>query len=281
MEMEAWHFPPRYDVAYRPDPASRYWFPVRETMPPAQRDGAIVQRLQQVCRYAYDNSPFYQRKWDEAGFHPEQLRSLEDFEDKVPVITKRDLREAQARAPVFGDYLCIPESEIFHIHGTSGTTGRPTAFAIGRSDWDAIANAHARIMWGMGMRPSDTVFIAAILSLYLGSWGALAGTERLGARAFPFGAGAPGMTLRAASWLNDVKPTVFYGTPTFALHLADTAIKEGLDPRKFGLQRLFFSGEPGASIPSVRDKLMEIYGAQVFDSGSMAEMTPWMSASGT
>jgi len=146
MEMEAWHFPPRYDAAYRPDPASRYWFPVRETMPPAQRDLAILQRLQAVCRYAYGNSHFYRRKWDEAGFHPEQLRSLEDFEDKVPVITKRDLREAQARAPVFGDYLCVPESEIFHIHGTSGTTGRPTAFAIGRNDWDAIANAHARIM---------------------------------------------------------------------------------------------------------------------------------------
>ena len=281
MEMESWQFPPRYDATYRPDPASRYWFPVRETMPPADRDRAILQRLQTVCRYAYANSSFYRRKWDEAGFHPEHLRTLEDFEDKVPVITKRDLREAQARAPAFGDYLCVPESEIFHIHGTSGTTGRPTAFAISRVDWEAIANAHARVMWGMGIRQSDTVFIAAILSLYLGSWGALAGTERLGARAFPFGAGAPGMTLRAASWLNDVKPTVFYGTPTYALHLADTALKEGLNPRAFGLQRLFFSGEPGASIPSVCDKLIQAYDAQVFDSGSMAEMTPWMSASGT
>jgi len=125
------------------------------------------------------------------------------------------------------------------------------------------------------------VFIAAILSLYLGSWGALAGAERLGARCFPFGAGAPGMTLRAASWLNDVKPTVFYGTPTYALHLADTASKEGLRPREFGLKRLFFSGEPGASIPSVCDKLVEAYDAKVFDCGSMAEMTPWMSAAGT
>ena len=70
-------------------------------------------------------------------------------------------------------------SDVLHIHGTSGTTGRPTAFAIGRDDWDAIANAHARIMWGMGIRPGDTVFVAAIFSLYMGSWGALAGAERL------------------------------------------------------------------------------------------------------
>jgi len=281
MEMESWEFPPRYDATYRPDAASRYWFPVRETMAAADRDRAILRRLQDVCRYAYANSDFYRRKWDDAGFHPDHLRSLEDFEDKIPVITKRDLREAQTRAPSFGDYLCVPESEIFHLHGTSGTTGRPTAFAINRRDWDAIANAHARVMWGMGIRPSDTVFIAAILSLYLGSWGALAGAERLGARSFPFGAGAPGMTLRAASWLNDIKPTVFYGTPTYALHLADTALKEGLRPREFGLKRLFFSGEPGASIPSVCDKLVEAYDAKVFDCGSMAEMTPWMSAAGS
>ena len=281
MQMECWQFPPRYDSAYRPDAGRRYWFPVRETMPAGDRDRAILGRLQEVCRYAYEHAPFYRRKWDEAGFHPSQLRSLEDFEEKVPVITKRDLREAQSRAPTFGDYLCVPEAEIFHIHGTSGTTGRPTAFAISRSDWEAIGNAHARIMWGMGMRPSDTVFIAAIFSLYLGSWGALAGTERLGARAFPFGAGAPGMTARAASWLSQVRPTVFYGTPTFALHLADVARHEGLDPRAFGLKRLFFSGEPGASIPGVRDKLSAAYGAQVFDCGSMAEMTPWMHAGGS
>jgi len=279
--MECWEFPPRYDQSYRPEVSSRYWFPVRETMPAADRERAILERLQEVCDYVYANSAFYRRHWDQAGFHPNSLRSLEDFEDKVPVITKRDLRESQAKAPPFGEYLCVPRSNVFHIHGTSGTTGRPTAFAISRGDWEAIANAHARVMWGMGIRPSDTVFMAAIFSLYLGSWGALAGTERLGATAFPFGAGAAGMSARAVSWLAQIRPTAFYGTPTYALHLADVATAEGLDARDFGLKALVFSGEPGASIPSVIDKLVAAYGAKVFDAGSMAEMTPWMSVAGT
>ena len=279
--MECWEFPPRYDASYRPEASSRYWFPVRETMPAAERERAILKRLQDVCHYAYAHSAFYRRRWDEAGFHPAALRSLEDFEAKVPVITKRDLRESQAKAPAFGEYLCIPQSEIFHVHGSSGTTGRPTAFAISRNDWEAIANAHARVMWGMGIRPTDTVFLAAIFSLYLGSWGALAGAERLGATAFPFGAGASGMSARAASWLAQIRPTVFYGTPTYALHLADVAKQEGLDAREFGLKVLVFSGEPGGSIPSVIDKLVAAYGAKVFDAGSMAEMTPWMSVAGT
>ena len=279
--MEQWTFPPRYDADYLPPRQSRYWFPRRETMPAGERDAAILARLKEVTRYAWDHAPFYRRKWDEAGFHPDQLRSLEDFETRVPVVNKQDLRAAQAQVPPFGDYLAVPEAQVHHIHGTSGTTGRPTAFGISRADWDAIANAHARIMWGMGIRPGDTVFVAAIFSLYLGSWGALAGAERLRTKAFPFGAGAPGMTARAAMWLDTMRPEAFYGTPSFAIHLAEVARSEGYDPRRFGLRTMFFSGEPGASVPGVRDKIAAAYDARVIDCGSMAEMTPFMNLSGT
>ncbi len=231
--MEQWSWPPKYDDNYKPDPDSRYWFPVRETMAPGERDRAIVQRLREVCTWAWERAPFYRRKWEEAGFHPGQITSLEAFEEKCPVINKQDLRKAQERAQPFGDYLCVRPEEIFHIHGTSGTTGRPTAFAVGRDDWRSIANAHARIMWAMGIRPEDKVFVAAIFSLYMGSWGALAGTERLGAKAFPFGAGAPGMTARAIQWLQIMKPEAFYGTPSYALYIAETAQKDGIDPATF------------------------------------------------
>ncbi len=274
--MESWTWPPRYDDSYRPAHNSRYWFPIRETMAPDKRDEAIVQRLREICDYAYGSCSFYRDKWNDAGFHPSQIRSLEDFERRCPVVTKADLRAAQHRAPPFGDYLCVPESEIHHIHGTSGTTGRPTAFAIGRGDWQNIANAHARIMWGMGIRPGDIVFVAAIFSLYMGSWGALSGAERLGAKAFPFGAGAPGMSARAVQWLGMMKPKAFYGTPSYALYLAEVAAKEGLNAADFGIERMFFSGEPGASVPGVRDRIMDAYKAEVFDCGSMAEMSPFM-----
>lgn len=278
--MEQWSFPPVHDPDYLPARESRYWFPVRETMDPGERERAILARIREVMRYAWDHAPFYRRKWDEAGIHPDHVRSLEDFE-RVPVVTKAELREAQERAAPFGDYLCIPESEVHHIHGTSGTTGRPTAFAIGRADWRSIANAQARVMWGMGIRPGDTVFIASVFSLYMGSWGTLIGAERLHARSFPFGAGAPGMTARAALWLSLVRPTAFYGTPSYALHLAEVAAEEGFDPRSFGLRVMFFSGEPGASIPGIRRRIEAAYGARVIDCGTMAEMTPWMNGAGS
>jgi len=133
----------------------------------------------------------------------------------------------------------------------------------------------------MGIRPGDMVCVAAIFSLYLGSWGALAGAERLRAKAFPFGAGAPGMSARLAQWLATMKPAAFYGTPSYAIHLAEVAREEKLDPRAFGLRCLFFSGEPGASVPGVKDRIEELYGAKVYDCGSMAEMTPFMNVAGS
>ncbi len=44
---------------------------------------------------------------------------------------------------------------------------------------------------------------------------------------------------------------------------------------------MFFSGEPGASVPGVRDRIATAFGARVIDCGSMAEMTPFMNVAGT
>ena len=94
--MENWSFPARYDEDYLPAAGERYWFKTRETMPAGERERAILERLQVVCAYAYEHAPFYKRKWDDAGFHPSKLKSLEDFE-KIPVVQKKDLRESQTR----------------------------------------------------------------------------------------------------------------------------------------------------------------------------------------
>ena len=105
----------------------------------------------------------------------------------MPVVTKTDLREAQARVPPFGDYLCVAGRARSSTSTARQRHHRPAdrLRASGATTGSAIANAHARIMWGMGIRPGDTVFIAAIFSLYMGSWGALAGAERLRRRGVP------------------------------------------------------------------------------------------------
>ncbi len=270
-------WPPEYDPTYLPPSDSKYWSRDLETMDPEEREQTVIlPKLQAQLDYAYKRSPFYRRKWDKAGISPREIRSLEDFE-QIPFVTKEEIRQDQLEHPPFGSNLCISKNELARVHGTSGTTGKPTAFGISKGDMRRIAEAHARVMWGFGMRPEDTVFIGSFFSLYLGSWGALAGSERLGAAAFPFGAGVPGQTERAIEWIKEVRPTVFYGTPSYSLYLAEKARARGIDPcEDFNFRILFFSGEPGAGVPSTKRRIEEIYGAICIDSGSTAEMSPWM-----
>ncbi|MDE2572880.1 MAG: AMP-binding protein [bacterium] len=240
-----------------------------------ERGELILAKLRAQIAWCWERSPFYREKWRRAGFEPGDLRTLEEFA-LLPVLRKHELRDEQAAHPPFGRYTCDEPATWFHIHGTSGTTGKPTGFVISREDWSRIAEAQARVMWAMGFRPSDTLFVASIFSLYMGSWGALAGGERLGLTAFPFGAGIPGMTRQALTWMREVRPSGFYGTPSYALRLAEVAAQEGIDPRELGLRKMLFSGEPGAGIPAVKAQLETAFGARVFDSGSTAEMTPWI-----
>jgi len=271
-------WPPVYNRSYVPSSGEKYWNRELETMDPEERkEKIILPKLQSQLKYAYENSPFYKRKWDKVGIQPEDVRSLEDFE-KVPFVVKEEIRRDQMEHPPFGSNLCVGEKELARVHGTSGTTGKPTAFGIGKGDIERIAEAHARIMWGFGVRQNDIVFIGSFFSLYWGSWGTLLGCERLGATAFPFGAGVPGQSDRALEWIREIRPTVFYGTPSYSLYLAEKAKARGMDPSKdFNFRILFFSGEPGAGVPSTKKRIEETYGGICIDSGSTAEMTPWMS----
>ena len=78
-----------------------------------------------------------------------------------------------------------------------------------------------------------------------------------------------------------IRPDALYATPSYALYLAEVAREMGLDPREdFNFRFMFFSGEPGASVPSTRRQIEETFGCYVVDMGSMAEMTPWMTNGG-
>src|SRR2546422_88618 len=246
VDLTVW--PPRYDSAYLPPGEEEYWLPEMECAGEADRNEIIFGKLRNQIRYAWERSPFYRRRWQEAGVSPDTLKSVDDL-SRFPVIQKSEMRVAQETKPPFGDLLCIEAEEIARIHGTSGTTGRPVVFGIGRDDWDRIANAHSRIMWAAGIRPQDRIIICSFFSLYIGSWGALIGGERLGAAMFPYGAGIPGQTARGVEWALTVRPTAFYGTPSYALRLAEVARDEGVNLRDLGLHILFFSGAPCAVTP--------------------------------
>lgn len=253
----------------------RYWDEARERADPAERERAILERVRAQLDYVYRELPFYRRLYDEARVRVDEIRSLEDFATKIPVVTKKMLVEDQACHPPFGSYAgSLEPSDIARIQGSSGTKGAPTLYRVSLQDWERAAEVSAMAQWAGGVRPDDVLQISFPFSLFFGGWGVLQGAERLGAATFPLGAIDSD---RQLDLMSRVSPTVFAATPSYALHVAGVARDRGIDLRPGSVRRLIVGGEPGGSLSSVRDLLHREWGIDcVIDGGSTSEMYPFM-----
>jgi phenylacetate-CoA ligase len=250
----------------------RYWDEARETLAPDRRRAHIEQSVKRQLAYVYEHIPFYRRVYDAAGFHPNEVETLDDFSRRVPVIDKQMLRDDQAKHPPFGSYLGVDPTEIGRVFGSSGTTGTPTIYGISQRDWARSAEAQAMAMWGAGVRPGDVVHFLFPFSMFVGGWAILHGTERLGATNFT--AGGLG-TARHIAMIEQLGSTVLAGTPSYCLHLADTARSAGVDLASARVHTLIVGGEPGGSLPGVVDALKRAYGgARIIDTGNTSECYP-------
>ncbi|MBC9734304.1 phenylacetate--CoA ligase family protein [Nocardioides marmotae] len=251
----------------------RFWDEERETMPRDRRDELVLARIQHQLRYVYDELPFYRRHYDAHGFHPDDVKTLEDFTRKVPVITKKMLVADQQANPPFGSYTPeIPAADLARVHGSSGTSGVPTLYGVSRRDWDRAADVHAMAQWCGGVRPSDLVQVGFPFGLFFGGWGVVQGVERIGAALFPLGVAESEKHLE---FLERLRPTVFSGTPSYCMHLISVAQEAGVDLRESSVRTLLVGGEPGGSLPGTRQILEEAWGATLVDAGSTSEMYPF------
>src|SRR3954447_1862167 len=146
-----------------------------------------LERLRRTVRTAYDNVPHYREAFGAKGFHPDDLRSLDDL-GRLPFTTKADLR---ANYP-FGMFA-VPREQVVRVHASSGTTGRATVVGYTREDLDTWAEVMARSIRAAGGRPGDVLHNAYGYGLFTGGLGAHYGAERLG---WTLGPVSGGMTER-------------------------------------------------------------------------------------
>ena len=253
-------------------PDGTYWDKRKETAARSEREEDVLRMLREQLSRAYEQIPFYRRHYDAHRFHPDQVRTLDDFTRRVPVVTKPMLRDDQAEHPPFGSYLGVDPGALARIHGSSGTTGKPTLYAISHRDWRYTADVMAQGFYTAGVRETDRVHLATVFSLFMGGWGSLIASERIGATAFPLGAGE---TDRQLELMYRVGSTVLVTTPTYALHMLETARTKGYDTAGSPLRLGIFIGEPGAAIPGTRAALEQGWGIIVRDMATTSEMTPW------
>ena len=118
---------------------------VREEIKALQLD-----RLKKTVSHCM-GSPFYKKRFDEAGLKPEDIKCLDDIR-RIPFTTKQDLRDNYP----FG-VASIPASKCVRLHSSSGTTGHPVVILHSARDLDQWANAVARCMWMVGCQPEDVL----------------------------------------------------------------------------------------------------------------------------
>jgi phenylacetate-CoA ligase len=251
---------------------NRYFEPEIETASRADLTAMQERRLREQVQHAYDASPFYRRKFDEAGVKPGQVLILDDLR-KLPFTTKDELKQDQADHPPWGTLLAVPFEQCLRVHMTSATTGRPLAFLDTEEDWYGFYHSYARSLHAFGVRRPDMVMAAFSYGPWIGYWSGFYAAQDLGCLVFPAGGLSSDQRIDA---LRTYPITVLGCTPSYALFLAEQATKKGLDLAKETRIRItWHTGEPGASIPATKAKIEAAFGAQAFDLPGLTEIAAW------
>lgn len=228
------------------------------------------QKLRLLLREMGANG-FYAEKFRAAGIAPQDLMRADDVES-LPFTTKSELLEEQAAHPPFGRLLSYPLSRYRYFHHTSGTTGRPLKWLDTQESWDIWLRCWGYVFGGAGVTEEDIVYCAFSFGPYVSHWAGMEGARAYGALAISGG------SLNSEQRLNAIlenKCTVLLCTPTYALHLIEVAERTGLDLRSSPLRITIHAGEPGASLPNVRQAIEEGCGAMCFDHAGATEVGAW------
>ena len=238
----------------------KYWEEEWETLPREGIEHHQLISLKEIVNYAYNNTVYYKKSFDEAGVKPEDIESLKDIA-KLPFIDKQTERTTQGIGSMVGELCAVDEKDIVFISASSGSTGVPTISPFTQKDFDEWMNIESRLMFQAGMRKHDRYMHGINFSLFVGGPCVL-GAQRLGAMGIWSG------TLpsdRLLYIIQQFKPTFIQTTPSYALYLGETAKKKGIDPKSLSVKRIIVAGEPGGSIPATRKAIEALWDAKLIE----------------
>lgn len=220
-----------------------------------------LERLRWSLKHAHDNVPLYQKRFAEAGVHPDDLKSLDDLA-KFPFTGKNDLRDNYP----YGMFA-VPQEEIVRLHASSGTTGKPTVVGYTQNDIDTWANVVARSIRAAGGRKGDKVHVSYGYGLFTGGLGAHYGAERLGCTVIPM---SGGQTEKQVQLIRDFQPDIIMVTPSYMLNIADEIERQGVDPHSLKLRLGIFGAEPWTA--ELRRAVEERMGITALDIYGLSEI---------
>ncbi|MFA7084648.1 MAG: phenylacetate--CoA ligase [Arcobacteraceae bacterium] len=221
-----------------------------------------LKRLKETLLRVYELTSFYKEKFDELGISPKDITSLKDIE-KLPFTKKQDLRDYYP----FGLFT-VPMSEVVRVHSSSGTTGKPTVVGYTQADLDVWDEVMARVFTMAGATSEDVVHNAYGYGLFTGGLGFDSGAKKIGATTIPV---SSGFTDRQIMIMKDFKATILACTPSFALHMYETAKKSGSGYLKdFKLKSGVFGAEPTSD--GLKEEVSRVWGIDYHEVYGLSEI---------
>ena len=232
-----------------------------ETLTRPEIEKLQLERLQKTVRHCM-NSPFYKQRFAENHLSPEDIRSLDDLQ-KIPFTTKQDLRDTYP----FG-LASVPLEKPVRLHSSRGTTGNPTVILHTQKDLYEWANAVARCLYMVGLRPGDIFQNSSGYGMFTGGLGFQYGAERLGMLTVP---AAAGNTKRQLKFISDFGTTALHAIPSYAARMYEVMQEMGIDPRRdTKLRTLIIGAEPHSE--EQRRRIEDMLGVKAYNSFGMSEM---------
>ncbi|MDP1976979.1 MAG: phenylacetate--CoA ligase PaaK [Undibacterium umbellatum] len=220
-----------------------------------------LQRLKWTLQHVYNNVPHYRSSFDEAGVHPNDLKTLADLA-KFPFTGKKDLRDNYP----FGMFA-VPREKVVRVHASSGTTGKPTVVGYTQKDIDNWADLVARSIRAAGGRAGDIVQVSYGYGLFTGGLGAHYGAERLGCTVIPM---SGGQTEKQVQLIQDFQPSIIMVTPSYMLNIIEEMTRQGIDAANTSLRIGIFGAEPWTD--AMRNEIESRAGIDAVDIYGLSEV---------
>lgn len=199
------------------------------------------------------------------------FESLEEFSRRVPFTTKEDLAADHEREPPYGTTFTYPLERYTRYHQTSGTRGKPLAWIDDPASWEWVLESWRWVWREAGATAGQGAFFPFSFGPFLGFWAGFEAASSMGMRAIPGGGMSSEDRLRL---MDRLRPAWVCCTPTYALRLAEVADGMGLRAAGLGIRGMIVCGEPGGSIPEVRERIAEAWEAAIVDHHGMTEIGP-------
>ena len=238
-----------------------YLHPEFEKLTRSEIEALQLERLKRTVRQCM-NTEFYRKRFAENHITPDDIRSLSDL-SRIPFTTKQDLRDSYPFK-----MSAVPLSRVVRLHSSSGTTGTPTVILHTQKDLDEWANAVARCLYMVGLRPGDIFQNSSGYGMFTGGLGFQYGAERLGMLTVP---AAAGNTTRQIKVLTDFGTPALHAIPSYAGRLYEVMEEMGIDPRRdTHLHTLIIGAEPHSE--EQRRRIEQMLGVKAYNSFGMSEM---------